>query len=151
VIAKFVDYRSQLNSSEFPANLLDRYRQFPAASTDFNVLRPEASSPSPAFFSFGGDVQQQDAFRAELIDKPLANKAPLGRHSFLLVGGAVKLDGMRYVQAIMDGVEVHYSGGPVILKDVVFVNCKFVFDNVPNARTLADDVLGSTHLDVSIG
>jgi hypothetical protein len=45
---------------------------------------------------------------------------------------------------VFENVEVHYRGGPVILKGVVFINCKFVFDNDERGRSLADAILSSS-------
>ena len=145
--SRFLAYRSKLNSFEFPIESVVRS---PAAATEFEVGSPP-NSETPKFFNFGGNVPQKNAFRAERISAPRPNKTELGKAFFMVLGGAVILDDMRYVHTVMTNVEVHYSGGPVILMDVIFVNCKFVFENVSNAHLLADGILHSTHIDFSLG
>jgi len=144
VATEFLAYRSRLNGFEFH---LPAPRDRSSAATTSYYVRAEADNPkSPTFFSFGGSVPQRDAFRAELIDKPVPNEAELGRASFLVAGGAIELDGMRYVHVLMTDVEIHYNGGPVILTDVVFVNCRFVLGNDDRGRQFAQQDLGNSRL-----
>jgi hypothetical protein len=48
---------------------------------------------------------------------------------------------------VYDGVEIHYSGGPMILENVVFISCKFVMDNTAPNRNLAEVLLASDRID----
>jgi hypothetical protein len=48
---------------------------------------------------------------------------------------------MDIAHVIFVGVEVHYSGLPVRLADLLFVNCTFVFDNVDRSRMLAESII----------
>ena len=59
-------------------------------------------------------------------------------------GGAESLDGQQLRRAILINVEVHFSGGPVILEDVTFINCTFVFDNVAKSRELGERLLADS-------
>lgn len=61
-------------------------------------------------------------------------------------GGSVSLDGMQMRNVSFVGAEVHYAGGPVILENVAFVNCIFVFDNTPTGRRLGESVLADTQV-----
>jgi hypothetical protein len=58
-------------------------------------------------------------------------------------GGASSLDGAYVRNVVFTGSEIHYSGAPVILENVIFVNCIFVFDNDDPARKLAQALLAS--------
>ena len=51
-----------------------------------------------------------------------------GRGLFLR-GGAFSLDSRYAKQVVFIGMEIHYSGKPLVLENVVFINCWFVFDN----------------------
>jgi hypothetical protein len=61
-------------------------------------------------------------------------------------GGATSLDGMDIAHVVFFGVEVHYGGAQAILRDVIFVNCTFVFDNSKRTRALADEILASRNI-----
>ena len=77
----------------------------------------------------------------ELIGRPLPQDSVYGPISLLLTGNTAQLDGLYMRHVIFDHVEIHYSGSPVILEDVRFVNCTFVFDNVDHARLLGEQIL----------
>jgi hypothetical protein len=144
VATEFLAYRSKLNGFEF--RLPEPRDRFSLPKTSYYVLAADNNPKSPTFFSFGGNVPQQDAFRAEPIDKPVPNEAEFGWRSFLIAGGAIKLDGMRYAHVVMTDVEIYYNGGPVILADVVFVNCRFVLGNDDRGRQLAQQILENSRL-----
>ena len=54
--------------------------------------------------------------RLWLIAKPIKQTAELGPVSLLAVGGTVGLDGMEIAHVVFENVEVHYNGGPLILR-----------------------------------
>jgi len=58
-------------------------------------------------------------------------------------GGAYRIDNQQFRNVFFDGVEVHYSGAPLILENVTFINCTFVMDNNTNGRTLGKRLLAS--------
>ena len=60
-----------------------------------------------------------------------------------MFGGATSLDRMNIAHVTLVGVEVHYSGEPVVLQDVFFVNCTFVFDYSDRSSTLAEEIVSS--------
>ena len=60
-----------------------------------------------------------------------------------MTGGAVNLDGEDIRHVIFNGVEIHYTGKPVKLENVTFVDCKFVIENTKPARKLSETILAS--------
>jgi hypothetical protein len=62
-------------------------------------------------------------------------------------GGAVSLDLQDIRQVVFDNVEVHYSGGPLILQNAIFINCRFVLSYVPKVQQFAEAVVSSTTVD----
>jgi hypothetical protein len=65
-----------------------------------------------------------------------AKKSSWGREDFLL-------DGMLMKHVVLRNVTIFYSGAPVVLEDVTFVNCTFVLTNTEGARNFALAVLAS--------
>jgi hypothetical protein len=56
----------------------------------------------------------------------------------------VDLDTMHIENAVFYNARIIYQGGPVILKNVYFVNCTFVLAQYQSSQLLADAVLGSS-------
>jgi hypothetical protein len=140
-------YRSALNLMTKPASA---FRPYPGPSqTDvvYNHATPKGKDP-PSFHSLGF-VPANSAAKLELISSPLANNS--GNESLLLTGGAIQLDGYRLHHVILKDLEVYYSGGPLELKDVVFINCRFVMPDVSAARTLASEIVVQPNISLKQG
>jgi hypothetical protein len=74
-------------------------------------------------------------------------QALAGVPELILNGGAVSLDD-RYVRhAVFEGVEIHYSGKPLKLEDVLFINSIFILENTPSARQLGQTLLASSKVN----
>ena len=52
----------------------------------------------------------------------------------------MSLDEMHLRHVLLNGVEIHYSGKPLVMEDVVFLNCTFVMDNTELSRELAQAI-----------
>jgi hypothetical protein len=72
-----------------------------------------------------------------------------GRQVLLIEHGGIELDGFVFKNVVFRGVEVHYSGGPVQLDNVIFVNCVFIMENSPTQREFATAVLSNPHVTFS--
>ena len=59
-------------------------------------------------------------------------------------GGYMSLDGMHLRHVLLVGVEIHYSGKPLLMEDVVFLDCTFVMDNTEPSRDLALAIASGT-------
>jgi hypothetical protein len=128
------------------ANPIDK-RQIGVIYTFLNVDGKPASSlhhGPPSSFTEGA--------RLQLIGQPdLTVGRPDAAFQFLtLVGGATDITGIYMRHVFLRNVEVHYSGGPLHLDDVTFIDCKFVFDNTENARRLAQAILSIQRVTFSV-
>ena len=56
----------------------------------------------------------------------------------------MNIDGKRIRHVVFDNVEIHYSGKPLILEDVTFINCAFVLENTEPGRKLGEEILASS-------
>ena len=59
---------------------------------------------------------------------------------------ALALNVVIFRSVFFEDVEVHYSGSPIILTNVTFINCTFVMDNGTNARALGLTLLASAKI-----
>jgi hypothetical protein len=144
VALEFVGYRSSLNDP--PKGPLSMWSR----STKKGITRFELSAiagrPEPEMF-WVNLVPQGQAARAEQISNKIEQPTEFGVGSFVIKGGSVSLDGMYLRHAVLQGVEVHYSGKAAVLEDVSFVNCQFIMDNTHNARTIGELILASDRVN----
>jgi hypothetical protein len=75
--------------------------------------------------------------------RPLFKGIVIGRFDQALDGGI--WDDMVFVDCT-----IRYKGGPVTLRNVRFINCRFIFDQVPPAKKLSDELLVSANVSVDI-
>jgi len=97
-------------------------------------------------------VPIEQAARFEEIGKPgkrYPENSKVGPITVWIVGNATSIDSHYIRHVIFRNVEVHYSGKPTILDDVIFVDCTFVMDNTPPARLLGVRVLSDAHVNFS--
>jgi hypothetical protein len=137
----FVNYRSTLNVYVRPVKTVS----VPAgAGTNYDLGPRVDGKPSPQGSHIPIPVAAKDAARFETIGKNLNQQLQYGSAQLILTGGALSLDD-RYVRHIVfQGVEIHYSGRPLILEDAIFTNCTFVLDNTPTGRQLGEALLASS-------
>jgi hypothetical protein len=89
----------------------------------------------------GGVPTERSARLYSLAEGPEDDTLPSGKEVILLEGGAVALDGVGLKHVVIRNATVFYSGGPVQMEDVAFVNCTFVLDDMPRTREFASSVL----------
>jgi hypothetical protein len=148
VALDFVSYRSWLNVSVFPPTTQALYT--PVNESEMAYYTPHYITGRPATFKSTGSVPLSERALLEPIDEPAKVTAQSGNSSLLAFGGTQVLDGMHFRHVVLIGVEVHYSGSPLVLEDVLFVDCTFVMDNDRPARTLGDAILASSKVTVRI-
>jgi hypothetical protein len=159
VALEFANYRSTLNSIPPNNNTHPIEQQTPRrGETRYqvrSVVIDGVKQQQPGFFyrldNNNKMRPQSEAARVEQIETPQHQEAEFGVPAFVLRGGFLPLDGMRLRHVVLDGVTVYYAGGPMILRNVVFVRCRFMLDNTPNSRTAAQQILASSEVNVSIG
>ena len=140
---QFVNYRSSLNVYTRVVNTIP----VPSGSQAQFDIPKVAGKPGPALAHAGPAVALNDAARYEVIGKNLNQPLSFGLAELFLTGGAVILDDVFVRHAVFTNVEVHYTGKPVKLEDVLFVNCTFVLDNTQPSRDLGQALLASGNLD----
>ncbi len=140
VVLNLVAYRSTINirlKPKGPVGPLQpglwKYRYNPVRG----LLVPHLS-----FFPQAG-VPTEQAARFDHIGTNLNKNMHFAPALLLATGGATRLDGMDIENVIFEDVEIHYAGAPLILKNVVFINCKFVIENIPFGRELGQQLLAS--------
>ena len=60
------------------------------------------------------------------------------------------LDGGIWNSVVFIDCTIRYKGGPVTLRNVRFINCRFIFEQVPSAKKLADELLASAEVSIDI-
>jgi hypothetical protein len=103
-------------------------------------MRPVSGRALPGL-SVGGQVPIDQAVIFNRIGDDNKNKDPHGYQLLVAVGGSLVLDGMHLRHVILDSIEISYSGGPILLQDVIFVNCKFNMVRASRSLQLAQTVL----------
>lgn len=136
VALDFLNYRSSLNP--IPPRPFSQVAVGPA-ETDYSI-NTVPGKPEPRMM-YLGLVPQDQAARIEPLDAPRKQTTEQGIAFLRPAGGAMNLDGIYLRHVVLDGVEVHYSGGPVALEDVLFLNCTFILDNSERGRELGRQVL----------
>jgi hypothetical protein len=140
----FLDYRSSLNvylrvvkTVSIPAGTAMHFNIGPAIDGK--------DIPNVSFVEAG--VSALDAARFETIGNNLNEQLPAGAPELIARGGAISLDDKYLRHVMLDGVEIHYTGKPVIMEDVVFINCTFIMDNTDRSRKLGQTLLASSVVD----
>jgi hypothetical protein len=144
VALQFIGYRTSLNNSLVQLSQYKPIDNNNSPPTRFLNRVPDGKS-LPRMSSLGGPVPISESARMEPIGSALPQTAEIGTKSVLEVGGAITLDGQYLRHVVLKDVEVHYSGSsPVILEDVMFINCTFVMENDDRTRALGETLLSSS-------
>jgi hypothetical protein len=114
------------------------------AETVYDLGPMVDDKPIPAVTHIPNAVRPEDSARLETIGKNLNEQLKYGSPQLILTGGAVNLDDKYLRHVVLLNVEVHYSGKPIMLEDVVFANCTFVLENTGPSRDLGKTLLASS-------
>jgi hypothetical protein len=129
----FVNYKSFLNVS-----LAVKFNNVIGTGT----LKTEYVTNSPAglgtpHFGVLGAVPTEQAAQLLQIGKPDPNgSSPLGNDWIIADGGGLTIDNMQMKKVILRNVYISYSGGPLRMQDVYFINCTFAVKQQPNGQRL---------------
>jgi hypothetical protein len=142
----FVDYRSSLNGPDpTPAGFYPfGYLETPTHETTHYQWGRPFDKALPEFTTSLLRAPIAKAARFEQIGANLPQEAHMGPAFLLGRGGDMVLDTFYLRNIVLDGVTVHYNGGPLVLDNVTFLNCRFVVDNVDNGRALGYQLLASS-------
>lgn len=144
----FLNYRSSLNVSEMPPGKATSLKPDDLVLTHYFVQYDLGNLPPG--FSVIGQTEIEQAARMERIENPIVQPQGLGNQVLVGAGGIIRLDGMRLKHVVFTNVEVHYRGGPLILEDVRFINCRFAFENTGNSRTLSESILTAPRITLAL-
>lgn len=128
----FLNYKTFLNS----ASLLVPPNTGATFITNYNSVPLPQGEKLPQM-SVAGVAPEESAARFDLIGHDANKGKPLGSKYIFTTGGAVVLDGMEFRDVIIRNAKVFYSGGPVQMKDVYFINCIFIMKSTPVTQNLA--------------
>ena len=140
---QFVNYRSSQNVYTRTVKIIPSP---PGSKTEYNIVGVPGK-PLPTLAHSGPAVAPNDAARYETIGKDLNKSLSFGTGELFVSGGAVLLDNQFVRHVIFSNIEVHYSGKPVRLEDVIFVGCVFVLDNNQPTRDFGQILLASMKID----
>jgi hypothetical protein len=142
-----LSYRSSLNVSEMPPGNATPEPDEGAQTKCYMISPTGKHLPT---FSVVGRAEIEKAARLELIASPIVQPQGIGNQFLIATGGAMSLDGERLTHVALVNVEVHYHGGPLVLEDVRFINCRFVFENTNNSRTLSARIFTTPRVDMML-
>ena len=140
VALNFLSYASKLNAAPYASS---EKRSPEKLHLHFNVSEVPGI-PKPQLFMAGDQVPRSEAARMDLIGRDLNEDHALGIQALIASGGAVSLDGYHFRNVTFQNVRVRYSGGPLIMENVTFVDCTFVMDNKPPTRKLSESLLATS-------
>ncbi len=138
-VLNFIAYRSFLNSGLAPGT--SDFSPYPNARAKWLFDVPLTYYKGEAIhvaFRAGRPVPAERAAVMERIEHHLNADETVGPE-FLLIDGTVSLslDGLRLRNVIFRGSKIIYRGGPIEMKNVYFVNCKFEIPRNPNGEGFA--------------
>ncbi|MGA2358638.1 MAG: hypothetical protein ABSF66_06535 [Terriglobales bacterium] len=144
------DYRTILNQ-EAARPLLASVNASAKVSGDF-AIEARVLDPRIVNFGIGYDnskvVPFDQAARYEKLDNPIPHEQ-FGRAFYIASGTGVELllDGYHLKNVVFHDVQINYSGGPLVMQNVYFVNCTFHIQPSHNAQQLTTAVLNSTSIN----
>jgi hypothetical protein len=147
VALEFVAYRSSLNTPNRPSVAVESVQVSGETSyTRFDI--PGKQHPTLVWSK--PFVSAAQAARWDYIGKDL-NKGTAIQPMWLFAnGGATSLDGEHIRNLVFSNTEIHYSGLPVLLENVIFINCVFIFDNNDSGRRLSRTLLASANVNFQV-
>lgn len=137
------DYRSYLNGPELSLEAfypLDSIPSSNIAHTHYHIWTGVGGLMPKLTTSLKRVPIAQSAI-LEIIASPEKQEAEEGPEALLAVGGNIRLDGLHLRNVVLEGVTLNYGGAPLILENVIFINCKFVIENVGPGRALGSKLL----------
>jgi hypothetical protein len=144
-----VSYRSFLNEIDAP---LDKdYRMLNETDPNWRISWDlDGDRTKVRLFVSGGAVP---GGRAAIYDR-IGQEVSISRGParFTLTGpGIAHIDGLHLKNVIFKNIHIRYSGGPIILENVYFVNCTFDAAPSDKSRLLVSEIVKSAGVSLKIG
>jgi hypothetical protein len=137
----FATYKSFLNAAN-SIRLTQLKGQLPSQDLYTVYLSVPPPGMTPPVFSVVGGVPKEQAATFSIIGAPDLNaKNLLGNDWIILDGNGIVLDKLKLKKVIFRNVYISYSGGPLEMEDVYFLNCTFGVSQHPNGELLLTKVL----------
>ena len=145
VALRLASYRSYLSSSEITIPPVGAV----APNTRYNILAPPGAQLPKLSAVKKRPLPIESAAIWEEIGQHLNINNQIGDGLLIADGGVITLDGAQLRHVILQNVEVHYSGHPTMLEDVLFLNCKFVMDNTDPGRQMIAKIINDPQISFS--
>ncbi|MGB9485543.1 MAG: hypothetical protein WCD04_05450 [Terriglobia bacterium] len=145
IVLNLVSYHSSFNSMYKPTAPLIPLRN--GVGFKYYYVSAKKNDFPKAEITREAGVPSKQAARYDFIGVDQNLDKPFGPAFLILTGGSVILDGFHIRNAVFEGVEIHYVGGPVILENAIFINCTFVIGNNDPGRRLGESMLASSSVN----
>ena len=109
------------------------------------MLSPK-TIPPPKLTVGGGVPIDQAADIHPLSEKSLNAGQNRGKEVILAEGGAFQLDTLLVKNVVFRNTTIFYSGGPMNLENIIFVNCTFILPNRAHSRDFAIAALSNSSI-----
>jgi hypothetical protein len=150
VALDFISYRTVLNKDLALVGTAKQIATTPLGNFESHYLTEFLPGYEHPKMSVGGDVSFDRAANIyPLNEKPLDAGQSRGKEVILIEGGGIGLDGMAMKNVVIRNTVVGYSGGPMSLQNVIFVNCTFLFPLNQESRDLGRALLASSAVTFS--
>lgn len=141
-----LQYRSVLNGIASTLNLATAHEPF---STRYNLSVPNGKI-APQVQASLATLPRESSAAADYIGQDQNKGQPVGPAMLFLRGGDITLDNMRLKNVALINVNIHYSGGPLSLENVYFLDCAFELAAEAHARQLAEDIFSYPSISLSV-
>jgi hypothetical protein len=105
------------------------FNSLPEASGSTWKMSPIATNSGPDNYSTIGFARFPYFARMESIGQPIVEPSSVGPAILLVKGLSANLDGFYLQNVVFQNMQLTYHGGPLILKNVYFVDCEFRVDS----------------------
>ncbi len=145
----FINYRSFLNPLPSVLGRLEAVPNFTTHYDGHNIENREEKGGIPKVrVQMANLTTPPNLAQYRPITGPDQNAdSPSGPGYLVITGAVMSLDGYFMKNIVIVNSRVAYSGGPVVLQNVTFVNCTFDLTAQPTGVRLADALLTSSATD----
>ncbi len=148
VALEFLSYRTLTNKASVAVGTAEQIATTPVTSLATYYDLSFINGKSLPRITVGGEVPSGEAATMHYLSRPDPNQGnPRGKQVILIEGGAISIDNMFFKHVVIRNSEIFYSGTPINIEDVVFVNCTFVMINSSQTREFAIAVLSNGPTD----
>jgi hypothetical protein len=143
-------YHSVFNMNPFPGSFV---KITPGSDVVSKYLIPPPPQERGAIVSTAKvpTVSKDVDARIEPINQNINPQNTVGNAFVQVTGGGIVLDGLRIRNVVFIGVHVVYDGAPLIMENVVFINCTFSIANTTAGQDLIAKSFASSNVTFTAG